>query len=104
MFVSPDHDHDQVMMNWTAPKAGTINVSGTVAKFDLGGGDGVAVSIWQNSNNVWGWQHIACNDNVGYSPSLALGVAQGDVISFRIDSGSDSSYDTSSWSPRIVYQ
>ena len=102
VFVSPDHD--QVMMNWTAPKAGTINVSGTVAKFDLGGGDGVAVSIWQNSNNVWGWQHIAYNDNVGYNPSLTLGVAQGDVISFRIDSGSDSSYDTSSWSPRIIYQ
>lgn len=101
VYVSPDQD--QVLMNWTAPKAGTVDVTGTVSKFDTSGGDGIGVSIWQNSNQIWGWQQVAFNNSVGYSPSFTLNVAQGDVVSFRVDPGSNSSYDTSSWSPRVTY-
>ena len=106
IFLAPDND--QVLVNWTAPRSGTVTVGGQVAKFDTTGGDGVNVSIWQNSTDVWPgsgqWQAIAYNDATGYSPSLTLSVAAGDVISFRIDQGATSAYDTTSWAPRITYQ
>jgi hypothetical protein len=105
VFVSPDND--QVLLNWTAPHAGKINVTGTIAKFDAAGGDGISVSIWQNATQVWpasgGWQNVAYNNTVGYSPSQTLTIAPGDVISFRVDQNSTPANDTASWSPRITY-
>ncbi|SEM68132.1 Glycosyl hydrolases family 28 [Nonomuraea pusilla] len=103
--LSPDGD--QVLVNWTAPRSGTVLVTGGVAKLDTRGGDGVNVSIWRNQTNMWpgdgAWQAVAHDDTTGYSPSVRLTVSAGDVISFRLDQGGDPAYDSTTWAPRITY-
>lgn len=105
IYLHPDND--QVLVNWTAPRAGTVTITGTAKKFDTSGGDGVNVSIWHNDTNFWpgagAWQAIAYNDSTGYSVDQTLTVAAGDVISFRLDEGGNISSDSTAWSPRITY-
>jgi len=100
-------DNSQAMLEWQAPKAGTVRVNGRVWKNDTGGGDGVNVSIWKNGTMVWPasgqWQTIAYNDTVGATHDFSLQLAQGDTLSFRVDQRSNPGYDTTAWRPVITY-
>lgn len=106
LFLHPDKN--QTMLEWKAPKAGNINITGLVKKFDTGGGDGVTVSIWKNSTMIWpvngSWQAIAYNDNTGMQHNVHAAVSAGDTISFRVDERSNNAYDTTQWNSAIVYE
>ncbi|WEK37864.1 MAG: glycosyl hydrolase family 28 protein [Candidatus Pseudobacter hemicellulosilyticus] len=106
VYLHPDNS-SQAMLEWQAPKAGTVRITGLVKKGNTDGGDGVNVSIWQNGTMVWpstGWQTIAWNDGTGVSHDFTINVAFGDVISFRVDQRSDPGWDTTFWGPEIIYQ
>ncbi|MCU6707857.1 glycosyl hydrolase family 28 protein [Paenibacillus sp. J5C_2022] len=112
LWAVPEHilvhpDQNQVLLEWTAPMHGLVNVSGIVKKWDTAGGDGVLVSIWNNNTNVWpgngGWQNIAYDDSAGATYDVTTYVSEGDVISFRLDPGNTIAYDTTAWSPVITY-
>lgn len=106
LFLHPDKN--QTMLEWKAPKAGNINITGLVKKFDTGGGDGVTVSLWKNNTMIWpdngNWQAIAYNDNTGVLHNVHTAVSAGDTISFRVDERSNNAYDTTQWNPAITYE
>ena len=101
-------DNDQTMIDWVATDIGTINVVGTVKKYDTTGGDGVYFSIWKNNAQVWPlnaqWQHIDYANTMGAIHNFDVAVTQGDVISFRVAEGNTNAYDTTQWNPEIVYE
>lgn len=101
-------DGDQILLEWTAPRSGTVGITGQVRKWDTGGGDGVNVSIWKNAAGLWpaggGWQTIAGGDGTGIAINTTTAVAAGDVLSFRVDGRATTNNDTTAWTPRIVYQ
>ena len=104
LYMHPDTD--QTMLEWTASSAGTIQISGSVRKYDVAGGDGVSISIWKNNTLIWptaGWRTISYNDSIGLSHDFAVDVNCGDVISFRVDEGDNNAYDTTIWDANIVY-
>lgn len=104
LYMHPDTD--QTMLEWTASSAGTIQISGSVRKYDVAGGDGVSLSIWKNNTLIWptaGWRTISYNDSIGLSHDFAVDVNCGDVISFRVDEGDNNAYDTTIWDANIVY-
>lgn len=104
LYMHPDTD--QTMLEWTASSAGTIQISGSVRKNDVAGGDGVSISIWKNNTLIWptaGWRTISYNDSIGLSHDFAVDVNCGDVISFRVDEGDNNAYDTTIWDANIVY-
>lgn len=104
LYLHPDND--QVMLEWKAPYSGEINIVGTVKKHDVGGGDGVVVSIWKNNTMIWpsNWLNIAYHDNVGTDHNFMTTVSAGDVISFRVDEGANNAYDTTMWNTTIIYE
>jgi hypothetical protein len=104
LYLHPDND--QTMLEWKAPRSGEINIVGTVKKYDIGGGDGVVVSIWKNGTIIWpsNWLNIAYNDNTGADHNFMTTVSTGDVISFRVDEGANNAYDTTMWNTTIVYE
>lgn len=106
LFLHPDTN--QTMLEWKAPKAGSINITGLVKKYDTGGGDGVSVSIWKNNTQVWpengNWLTVAYNDNTGTQHNIHTAVSVGDIISFRVDERSNSAYDTTQWNSAITYE
>lgn len=101
-------DETQILLDWKAPRSGTISVSGTVRKYASEGGDGVNVSIWKNNQMIWPvngvWRTIAYNDTVGAAAEISTSVAQDDVISFRVDKRDNTAYDSTSWTPTIIYE
>jgi hypothetical protein len=106
LYMHPDNG--QVLLEWMAPYSGEINIVGNVKKYDIGGGDGVVVSIWKNNTMVWpnngSWLNIAYNDNVGVDHNFMTTVTGGDIISIRVDQGLNSAYDTTQWNPAIIYK
>ena len=107
VYLHPDNGA-QSMLEWTAPKTGTVRIRGTVKKGNLSGGDGVNASIWKNGSMIWpvngSWYTLAYNDVTGVSQDLTITVNFGDVLSFRVDQRSNSGWDTTEWTPEIVYQ
>jgi hypothetical protein len=57
--------------------------------------------VWPNNGS---WLNIAYNDNVGVDHNFMTTVIAGDIISFRVDQGSNSAYDTTQWNPAIIYE
>jgi hypothetical protein len=104
LYLHPDND--QTMLEWKAPRNGTINIVGTVKKYDIGGGDGVNVSIWKNGTMIWplSWLNIAYNDTTGVNHNFMTTVSAGDIISFRVDEGANNAYDTTMWNATIIYE
>ncbi|MDI4649991.1 glycosyl hydrolase family 28 protein [Cohnella hashimotonis] len=99
-------DADDTVRAWTAPASGTVRVTGNARKQDTNGGDGVRVKILKNAAQLWpasGWQAIAYNDATGASHSLTVSVTAGDVLYFVLDKNGNNSYDTTYWSPNILY-
>ena len=106
LYIHPDAT--QILVEWTAPRSGTADVSGVVRKFATEGGDGVTVSIWKNGTMIWPengqWMHIASNDAVGCDAKVTTDLNAGDVLSFRVDKFGDTAYDTTEWTPVIRYE
>lgn len=98
-------DSEDAVLEWMAPKDGTINISAEVKKYESGG-NGVQVKIMKNSTQVWpssGWQDIAYNDLTGVSHDFDVSVETGDSIYFIVNSKSSNSYDWTIWDPTITY-
>ena len=101
-------DETQILLDWKAPRSGAVSISGTVRKYASEGGDGVNVSIWKNNQMIWpvngAWQTIAYNDTVGMAAEISAQVEADDVISFRVDKRENTAYDSTSWTPTILYE
>ncbi|MET6996688.1 glycosyl hydrolase family 28 protein [Chitinophaga defluvii] len=107
LFMHPDNNV-QALLEWQAPKSGTIRISGRVKKGSTGGGDGVNVSIWKNNVMIWpsggSWQTINYNDATGFAHDVTIPVSFEDIISFRVDARANTGWDTTNWEPEITYQ
>lgn len=101
-------DETQILLEWVAPRNGSVDITGTVRKFAAEGGDGVTASIWKNGFMLWPetgqWKLIAYNDTVGCEASVATDVSAGDILSFRVDKNGDTAYDTTEWTPVVQYR
>jgi hypothetical protein len=86
---------------WESPFAGTVRVTGSAAKGDPGGGDGVYVTIWKNGSLLWD-ATIAYNDVVGSSYDLPVSVKPGDWLIFRVHRIGDQNWDSTVFDPRIT--
>lgn len=105
IYIHPDNS--QPILVWNAPKSGTVKITGLVRKNDIGGGDGVNVSIWKNNMMVWpssSWQTVVYNNTTGFWHDINVPVTFGDELSFRVDQRSNSGWDTTYWNPEIAYQ
>ncbi len=80
---------------WVAPATGTISITGRAYKITTGGGNGVVVSVLQNSTSLWS-HTIAYNDSTGYTTDASLSsvsVNSGDAIYFIVNNNGDWAYD-----------
>ncbi|HST46484.1 SpvB/TcaC N-terminal domain-containing protein [Jatrophihabitans sp.] len=101
-----------VLRRWTAPYAGTVKVTGTVALIQdtsaaraaYTGADGVRVAIQKNTAELWSTS-IGATDYTTKTPTgvAAITVAKGDRLYFRVGSQSDGAYDQVAWDPVIQY-
>lgn len=98
-------------LSWTAPRPGTIDISGRAAypaaPFPPGdpAGDGVTVEITKNGSTIFGPAYIAGNDTVGVQTDVRyLTVASGDVIRFQVNRNSTFDSDSTAWDPTITYR
>lgn len=87
---------------FTAPVAGSYRLTGTARKNNLGGGDGVAVSIRRGTaETVWS-QTLAFDDAVGVSHDLTVKLDAGEKIYFIVGRGTGNDwYDETEWSPTV---
>jgi hypothetical protein len=87
---------------WTAPTAGTVDISGQVADDTLDtSGSASTVRITLNNQIIWGPQTIAAGDTSGQDAAVpAVAVSAGDVIRFEVAAGGG----TVAWDPGVTYQ
>ena len=103
--------HDAVL-RWDAPHAGTIRITGTVAKQVVTRGDGVRLRITRNHAKIWpaggtmadAWVTLAFDDAVGVNHDVTVLVNAGDQIRFVVNMNEGSADgDTTLWNPTIAY-
>ncbi|MGH8081665.1 MAG: hypothetical protein ACREP7_13905 [Lysobacter sp.] len=90
-------------LQWTAPKAGTVRIEGTVRDADPSCGDGVNVSVVHNTTEIFS-TNIDNGDTVGRSIVQDLTVAAGDALFFIVAAKTDNFCDTTRWDPSIRYR
>lgn len=81
-----------IAWRWTSPFDGQIWVNVVAAKIDTGGGDGVDIIVYHNTNELKRW-HLGWNDGTGFNDGIAVNVSQGDYIFFALKAGGDATYD-----------
>jgi hypothetical protein len=86
--------------SWQAPYTGTIRVEGTVTPRMDACPDGLIASIRKGGNVQW---ERTSGEGTPESHDETMGVTQGDVIGFRIDSDGGSGCAAAAWDPRITY-
>ncbi|HEX8081624.1 MAG TPA: SpvB/TcaC N-terminal domain-containing protein [Jatrophihabitans sp.] len=101
-----------VLRRWTAPLAGTVQITGAVTlvqdtspdRAAYTGADGVRVAVQKNGTELWSTV-IGASDYAAKTPAgvSAFAVAKGDRLYFRVGSRSDGAYDQVSWDPVIQY-
>ncbi|THF76737.1 glycosyl hydrolase family 28 protein [Cohnella fermenti] len=104
-FIHPENN--DAVKAWQAPSAGTIQIKGTAAKWDAGGGDGVRIKIMKNNTQLWpatGWQAIAATDRLGVQFGIIENVAVGDFIYIVVNKNGTDSYDTTVLDAMITYK
>ena len=106
-FVWPGAQHpgpgNATARAWTAPSAGTIDITGRAAMMEERG-NGVVVKITKNGATVWGARTIAGGDTSGIATDVAgIAVAAGDVIRFEIANNGSWISDGTRWDPTIAY-
>ncbi|MGC9350137.1 MAG: hypothetical protein ACP5JG_18500, partial [Anaerolineae bacterium] len=80
-------------LRWDAPQAGTIRITGPVARHEVPRGDGVRVRITKNHAKIWpsggtmadAWQTLARDDTVGLTHDVIVPVNAGDQIRFVVN-------------------
>jgi hypothetical protein len=102
-LMHPGSPPQTPILKWTAPKAGTVFIGGTVRDADPGCGDGITASIVHNGTQIF-TASIANGDTVGQSPNMRETVAQGDGLFFIVNPNSDNFCDMTAWDPSINYQ
>ncbi len=86
---------------FTAPRNGTVRISGRVYKAHQQG-DGVGVTILHNQRQVWRHE-LAGDDGEGTEPNLELTLKAGDAVRFVVDKLGGIACDTTHWAPVIAY-
>jgi hypothetical protein len=71
---------------WTAPIAGDVDITGTVAAYDTTGGDGEEVEIRHGSALLW-TQYLDAADSRVYPFTQTLAVEPGDAVDFIVGNG-----------------
>ena len=96
-----------VVRRWTAPFAGTIDISGAVefdppsgTKYD---GDGVRVAIQRGNSERWAANLATPGAMVTPSGVTGVSVAKGQAVYFRVGSIDDGVDDRVRWDPTITY-
>lgn len=79
---------------WVSPVSGRAQITGTVKKGDIGGGDGVRFSIWKNNQKLYE-KELNYNDNVGFEYNLSLAISQNDALYFRLHQRGQTDYNDS---------
>jgi hypothetical protein len=107
-FVWPDAQHpgaaNETARAWTAPTAGTVDISGVAAKMNTSG-NGVVVKITKNGAAIWGARTVAGSDTAGIATDVSgVDVAAGDVIRFEIANNGDYAFDATRWDPTVAYR
>ncbi|MFA5794468.1 MAG: fibronectin type III domain-containing protein [Candidatus Brocadiia bacterium] len=85
---------------WMSPANYGLTITGNVQKSNLGGGDGITASIYNNTNPLWS-QAVVFNDNVGYNYVLNTVVSSGDAVYFRVNQNANNSYDSTTFNPVV---
>jgi len=91
---------------WKVPVSGIIRIQGTIAKSDIGGGDGVNAKIMKDGVQIWpstGWQHIAYNDAKGISVDETISVTKGESLYFIVNENGGNDHDSSNWPINVYY-
>jgi YD repeat-containing protein len=100
-------DGNDAVLKWVAPQAGSIRITGRVAKLPINlQGDGVRVKIMRNSTQIWpssGWQSIQGNDSIGVSTNVNVNVEKGEAIYFIVNQNVSKGFDGTVWNPSIIY-
>ncbi|HEY0167755.1 MAG TPA: SpvB/TcaC N-terminal domain-containing protein [Jatrophihabitans sp.] len=101
-----------VLRRWTAPLAGTVQITGAAAlvqdtspeRAAYTGADGVRVAIQNNGAELWS-AVIGATDYTAKTPTgvSSVTVTKGDRLYFRVGSRSDGAYDQVTWDPVIQY-
>lgn len=107
-YIHPDCNDS--VIGWTAPQAGTVLVSGKVAKA-AAGGDGIDAKIVHKratgaETTVWpdtGWRTIEGADTVGDSHNITVKVTAGDKLYFQVSDRNNNFFDGANWDPSIQY-
>jgi hypothetical protein len=86
---------------FTAPKGGTVTISGNVRKAHLAG-DGIRAIILHGTKEIWRAE-LAGTDNKGTEPKLTCVVKQGDALRFEIGQKGGIACDTTYWEPVVTY-
>lgn len=82
---------------WTAPATFTANIAGNAKDFDIGGGDGVTVSIVKNGSTTLMTGVVVNGDTTGINFNLTAAITAGDTIDFIVAPRSTNTYDTTSF-------
>ncbi|GBF74524.1 hypothetical protein PA598K_02874 [Paenibacillus sp. 598K] len=100
----PDINRQSVRV-LTVPTAGTVTVTGNIAK-QASGGNGVRVQIRKNDQVIWpnGGGYVTVSDTAGITPFLMTTVSAGDKLQFVLDSNGAIDYDGTNWNPTATYE
>lgn len=100
-------DATDAMRYWTAPRSGTVRITGVVAKQGpTFAGDGVNFKIMKNGVPLLptsGLIGVAYNNAAGVSHDVTVNVVAGDKIQFLVNRHGTNTGDTTLWNPVIQY-
>lgn len=88
-------------LQWTAPSAGTIQISGTISDGNTTCGNGVMASIMHNTTMLK--QYTLENGGADVSHEFTRPVSAGDKVYFLVNARGDNSCDSTKWNPTIEY-
>ncbi len=114
-YMHPGVNADSVI-KWIAPKAGTIEIKGTVGDTNAVCGDGVIATVIKGGASLW--QETIPNgaglipNQSGFnvipvpakSHTLTTTVAAGDSIYFIVNKKGENTCDGTTWDPTVTYQ
>ena len=98
-YMHPEAGLDAVK-RWTAPAAGSVTVTGTVA-LAASGGNGVQAAITHGSQ--WLWSADVTTTAAVTASTSAITVAAGDSLVFKVYDRGDTAYDQTQWDPTVTF-
>lgn len=104
--LHPGQKHE-VVLKWTAPKAGEIKITGTASDANVQCGNGVKARIVKGNATLWSSGVIANNNTTGKSHNVNTSVTAGQAVYFIVDNNSTSGdhfCDATKWDPAIAYK